>query len=160
MNRRSFLAGALALAAVPAAAEPAFKRLTPLLVDLPGFSGAKPNGGTLQSGEGDVIRASRKYSKDAASLVVSVMVGWMTAGALMSIEAGPHVETAEEHTTSGDIDGFRTVKSYKTAEKSGALLVALGKRSLLTVNYRGLAEDEAVALARKLDWKALAEAAQ
>jgi hypothetical protein len=84
----------------------------------------------------------------------------MAQGVLAGVAAGMKIETSAGHMISGEIDGFRVVKSYNDNDKSGALIVALGKQAALTFSYRNLPEDDAVALARKLDWKALAAAGQ
>jgi hypothetical protein len=161
MDRRSIFAAALALVlAAPAAAETSFKRLTPLLVDLPGYEAGKADGMTISAGEGVMTTANRSYAKDPASVEVAVVCGPMAAGALASVQTGLRIETAEGHMFAGDIDGFRVMKTYNNGDKSGALVVGLAKDAVMTVSYHDLAEDDAVALARKFDWKALAAAAQ
>jgi hypothetical protein len=51
--------------------------------------------------------------------------------------------------------GMQVMKSYTTAQKSGALLVALDKDAMVSFSYNGITEDEALALAEKFDWKAI-----
>jgi hypothetical protein len=166
MDRRGFVFGAAALAAAnlsaaaPAKADPAFKRLIPLLVDLPGWTGAKPDGMTMEMGEGAMTTAGRKYSKAAATIDVAIVTGPSAAGALAPIVSGMKVETSDGHALAGEIDGFKVMKTYTNSSKSGALMVALGKAAVMTFSYSALGEDDAVALARKLDWKALAAAAE
>ena len=60
IRRRDLVLGlaALGLSATPAFAEPAFKKLLPFLIDLPGWQGAKPDGMTM---------ATRRYQKASAS---------------------------------------------------------------------------------------------
>jgi hypothetical protein len=50
---------------------------------------------------------------------------------------------------------MQVLRTYTTAQKSGALLVALDKDAMFSFSYNGLAEDEVLALAEKFDWKAL-----
>jgi hypothetical protein len=45
-------------------------------------------------------------------------------------------------------------------QKSGALLIALGKEAMFTLSYNGITEDEALTLADKFDWKAMQAATQ
>jgi hypothetical protein len=157
---KSFLAGALALvlAAAPAAAETSFKQLTPLLVDLPGFEGGKAQGMTISVGDGGMTTASRSYKREPASVDVTVMSGPMSVGPLASLATVLQVETSEGHMISGEIDGFRVMKTYNNGDKSGALVIGLSKHAVMTFGYRSLSEDDAVELARKLDWKAIAAA--
>ena len=155
MNRRVFVAGALALGLAPAAAEPAHKRLIPLLIDLAGFEGRKADGRTLPSDEGAVTTASRFYVKDTASLHVTIL-----SGPAVALDDALKPEAGAGHVTSEEIDGFRLVKTHNEADKSGALLIALDKTAAITADYRELAEDEAVALVRKFDWRGIAAAAK
>ena len=56
--------------------------------------------------------------------------------------------------------GMQVLKSYTNAQKSGALIVALGKDALLNFSFSGITEEEGLALAEKFDWKALQAAGQ
>jgi hypothetical protein len=58
------------------------------------------------------------------------------------------------------VSGFPVMKTYNTAQKSGALLIELSPTALLTISYNGMTEDEALPLAQKFDWKAFQAAAQ
>ena len=161
MDRRRFLAAALALAAAgPAAAEPAFRRLIPLFVDLPGFEGRKPDGVTTQTGEGTLTTASRFYVKAPATFEVTVVSGAGVESPTGAFTQDLNATSAAGHVSTEEIDGFRLMKTYSVNEKSGALLIGLARSTTMTVDYRELTEDEAVALARKFDWKAIAAAAK
>jgi hypothetical protein len=70
-----------------------------------------------------------------------------------------NVETTDGHMITSTIDGYAVTKTFNTRDKSGALLIALGPSTLLSVSYNGLAEDEALQLAKKFDWKAIQAAA-
>ena len=66
----------LALAALPAAvlppaarAQQAFERFYPFLVDLPGWTGNKPDGLAMQlPGNNNMVTASREYRRDGAKV--------------------------------------------------------------------------------------------
>jgi len=49
------------------------------------------------------------------------------------------------------IGGLKVFKTYITAKKSGAVLVALDKDGMFSLSYGGLSEGDAVALAQKFD---------
>ena len=150
--RLGFGASALALLG-PAAgrAEPSVKPLLPFLVDLPGWQGQKPTGFAFDSGGGAVVTATREYRRGADQIHLAIVVGPTAAGALAPIAAGMKLETAEGHMLTGDIAGFKAMRTYQISDKSGAILVALGDRAMLSFGYRGLAEDEALSLLEKLD---------
>lgn len=160
MKVRGMFLAAWLLAAGPALAEPAFQRLLPLLVDLPGFTAGKADGMTLDTGQGAMTTANRHYRKDDKSLEANVIVGQAAEGVLAQVGTGIKVETSEGHMLPGEADGFQLLKIFSAQEASGSLLVALGKQAALSVSYKGLSEADALALARKLDWKALAAAAK
>jgi hypothetical protein len=58
------------------------------------------------------------------------------------------------------MQGLPVVKTFNTPQKSGAIIVALGKDAVFSLSYNGIAEDEALALADKFDLKAIQTAAQ
>jgi hypothetical protein len=70
------------------------------------------------------------------------------------------VETPDGHMISSTVHGLSALKSFNTKQKSGAILIALGKEAMFTLSYNGITEDEALALADKFDWKAIQAATQ
>ena len=53
------------------------------------------------------------------------------------------------------IDGLQVTRTFNTRDKSGAILVALGASAVFTLSFNGIADDEALTLARKFNWKAI-----
>ena len=104
--------------------------------------------------------ATRDYQRGPAQVHASVVVGQAAIGALTPLVTGMNINTSEGHMLTDTIQGMKVLKSYTTAQKSGALLVALDKDSMFSFSYSGVAEDEALALAQKFDWKAIQAAAQ
>ncbi|WP_298255327.1 hypothetical protein [Bradyrhizobium sp.] len=141
-------------------AEPAFQRLTPLLVDLDGWQGKKPEGMSMDMPNGSMTTATREYQKGSAKANVSVVVGQAAIGALTPLTSGIKINTSEGHMLADTIGDMKVLKTYTTKQKSGALLVALDKDAMFSFSYNGLGEDEAVALAQKFDWKAMQAAAK
>ena len=136
-------------------ADPAFARFLPLFVDLDGWQGNKADGASLEMPGNSMTTAKRDYRHGSSQLHASVIMGPAAAGALAPTKAGMNVETSEGHMITTKVNDFTITKSYNNAEKSGAFLIALGDSALLTVSYNGMNEDDALALARKLDWKAI-----
>ena len=156
----SALVATLALLVTSAFAEPAFRAILPLLVDLPGWTGAKADGMTMETGDsGAFTTASRKYTKGPASLEVAIMSGPAAAGAIAPVRSGMKFETTDGHMLPVEISGYKAIETYNTKDKSGAVIVALGDKVAFMLNYRGAAEDEAVDLAKRFDWKAIQSAA-
>ena len=73
IDRRAFLSFALAALAAasppsPAWADPAFKRFLPLLVDIDGWQGKKPDGMSMDMGDTSMTTAQREYQRGPAQL--------------------------------------------------------------------------------------------
>ena len=148
------------LTTVSARAEPAFQRLTPLLIDLDGWQGKKADGMSMDMPNGSMTTATREYQKGSAKANVSIVVGQTAVGALAPMVTGMNLKTSDGHMLTDTVQGMKVLKTYTTAQKSGALVVALDKDAMFSFAYSGLPEDDAVALAQKFDWKAIQAAAK
>jgi hypothetical protein len=155
-----FLTLAALTAVCPAQAEPAFQRLTPLLIDLDGWQGKKPDGMSMDMPSGSLTTATREYQKGSVKANATVMVGATAVGALAPMVTGMNINTSEGHMLTDTMQGMKVLKSYTTAQKSGALMVQLDKDAMFSLSYTGMPEDEAIALAQKFDWKAIQAAAK
>lgn len=150
-----------AVAAPPTArAEQPYQRFVPLFVELDGWQGKKPDGMTMEAAGNAMTTATRDYQRGAAQLHAGVVLGEAAAAAMAPIQAGMKVETADGHMITTTLNGMPAIKSYSAPQKTGALMVALGKQAMFTLSYNGIPEDEAVALAEKFDWKAMQAAAE
>jgi hypothetical protein len=141
-------------------AEQAFLRFTPLLIDLDGWQGKKPDGISVEMANNSMTTATRDYQRGSAQAHAGVIVGQAAAGALAPLQAGLNVETADGHMVTSTMQGLPVMKSFNTQQKSGAIIIALGKDAMFSFSYNGIAEDEALTLAQKFDWKAMQSAAQ
>ena len=166
INRRRALRVAVhvVLAALPAAsllassaafADQAFERFLPFLVDLDGWQGKKPQGFAMEMTGSNLITASRDYERGPAHLQAQVMIGAAAQGALAPLRSAMNIETSEGRMNKSTIDGVRVMRSFNIKEQSGAILVALGTSALLNVTFRGIGDDDTLALAKKFNWKAL-----
>jgi hypothetical protein len=101
-----------------------------------------------------MITAAREYHRGPARFSAQVIVGpvakqvWATMGAM-------NIETSDGHVNTSEIDGLKVTKTFSTKDKSGAIMVALGTEGVFNLTFTGLAEDEALAIAKKFDWKAI-----
>jgi len=151
-----------ALAALPvvlpqaARAQQAFERFYPFLVDLPGWTGNKPDGLAMQlPGNNNMITASREYRRDNARVSAQVITGPAAQGGLAMIQSGMKMETGDAHMSTETVDGLKLARTYTVHDKSGAIFVGLADNAMFSVSFNGVAEDEALALARRFDWKAI-----
>ena len=143
-----------------ARADQPYQREMPLLIDLDGWQGNKPDGMSMDMPSGSMTTASREYQKGPARATATVVVGQAAVGALTPMVTGMNINTSEGHMLTDTINGMKVLKTYTTAKKAGALLVALDKDAMFSFSYNGLGEDEALALAEKFDWKAIQAAAE
>ena len=150
----------LPLAPSSVRAEQAFQRFLPLLVDLAGWEGKKPDGMSMEMSSTSMTTATREYRHGPAQLHAAVIIGDAAAGALAPIQTGMNIQTGEGHMTTSTFHGLPAMKSFQIPQKSGALMVALGKNALFSLSYSGITEDEALALAEKFDLKAIQAATQ
>ena len=142
-----------------ARADQPFQRFLPLLVDLAGWEGKKPDGMSMQMSGVDMTTATREYARAPAKIVASVVIGKAAEGALAPMQSGLNMQTADGHIMTTTIRGMSALKTFNVKDKSGALMVQLGNAAMFSVSYNGLTEDEALALADKFDWKAIQAAA-
>ncbi len=143
----------------PARADQAFQRFLPLLVDLDGWQGKKPDGMSMDLPNASVTTATRDYQRGSAQAHAQVIKGQAAAGAMAPIRAGMNLQTPDGHMMTTTMHGMQVLKNFTTKEKSGALIVALSNDAVFNFTYQGLSEEEAVALAEKFDWKAIQAAA-
>jgi len=158
----------LSLAGLPAAwlvrsstarAEQAFARFIPFLADLDGWQGKKPDGMSMEMPGNSMITATREYHRDAARLTASIIVGAAAQGALAATKTGMNIETGDGRMSTSTIDGLPVTRTFNFKDKSGTILVALSTNAMFSLSFNGIAEDEALALAKKFNWKAM-QAAQ
>jgi len=165
IDRRVAIRLALAAAALSVAvwllpssaarAQQSFQRFIPLLIDLQGWKGNKPDGVSMEMPGASMVTATREYERGEARLNAQVISGPAAQGALATISAGVKIETSEGRMYTSTIDGLLVTTTFTVKDKSGAILVALGPSALFTLSFNGVSEDEALTLARKFNWKAI-----
>jgi hypothetical protein len=104
----------------------------------------------------DIITATRKYTREGARLEVGVLTGGAAQAGLAMIKSGMKIETSEGHVVTETVGGLTIARTYTVKDKSGAILVGIADNALFNFAYTGIAEDEALALAKRFDWKAIA----
>lgn len=139
----------------PAHAQQSFQRFLPMLVDLQGWKGNKPDGVSMEMPGNSMVAATREYERGDARLNAQIIIGAAAQGALATIAAGMKVETNDARMSTSTIDGLQVATTFTKSDKSGAILVALGASALFTLSFNGVAEEEALTLAKKFNWKAI-----
>jgi hypothetical protein len=142
-----------------ARAQQAFQRFFPFLIDLDGWQGKKPDGIAMEMTGSSMVTATREYQRGGARLHAQILIGPAAQGALAATQAGMNIETSDGRMNTSTIDGFAVTRSFTFKDKSGAIIVGLGKNGVFNVSFNGIPDDEALMLAKKFDWKAI-QAAQ
>uniref|UniRef100_Q07NG6 Twin-arginine translocation pathway signal n=1 Tax=Rhodopseudomonas palustris (strain BisA53) TaxID=316055 RepID=Q07NG6_RHOP5 len=149
------LGAVLALPAPPAQAEAAYQRFVPLLIDLSGWSGDKAEGMAMEMSGASMTAATRNYERGEARIEAQIMTGPAAQGALAMTGAEMKIESSDGRMSSAELDGFQVTRTYTFSDKSGGILVALRANALFSLSFSGIADDEALALAKEFDWKAM-----
>jgi hypothetical protein len=132
-----------------------FQRFVPFLIELDGWKSGKPDGVSMQMPGNNMDTANRKYTRDNSSVEAQVIVGTAAQGALAIQQSGVKIDTGDQRLSTSNMDGFMVTQTYTVKDKSGAVMVALASNALFSLSFNGVAEDEALAIAKKFDWKGL-----
>ena len=136
-------------------AQQSFQRFFPLLVELQGWKGNKPDGVSMQIPGSSMVTATREYERGTARLNAQVLMGPPAQGAVAAVDTGVKIETSDARMSTSTIDGLQVTRTFTISDKSGGILVALGPSAVFMLSFEGIADDEALTLARKFDWKAI-----
>jgi hypothetical protein len=139
-------------------AQQGFQRFFPLLVELPGWTGGKPDGAAVEIPGASMLSATREYRRGEARLNAQIIVGAAAQGALAAIQPGVKIDTPQGRISTATIGGLQTLRTFNVSDKSGGVVVALGPSAMFNLAFNGVGEDEALELARKFNWKAMQSA--
>ena len=145
---------------VPLVYAQGFQRFVPLLIDLDGWKGEKADGMSMQMAGASMDTATRKYERGDSSIDAHVIVGPAAQGILAPVQAGIKVETSHERMSTTTIDGFVVLRTYQISDESGGVIVALSNNAAFSLTFNGITDEDALALAKKFDWKAIQAAAK
>jgi hypothetical protein len=138
-----------------------YQDVLPYLVDLSGWQSGKPTGMTSSMNGMNMVTASREYSQGEKKFNVSVAFGNPMFGAMsmMGMGMSMNIDTPEERIYTKTINGFMVVVTYEKQDKSGSVLVYLKKdqsnSGVITFDFQGISDQEAMQLARKFNWQGI-----
>jgi hypothetical protein len=139
----------------PTQAQQAFQRFLPLLVELPGWQGAKPDGLAMEVSNSRMISATREYERGEAKLSAQILIGAAAEGAVAAAGSGVKIETSEARMSTSTIDGLQVSRTYMVNDKSGAVIVALGRSAVFMLSFDGITDEEGLTLAKRFNWKTI-----
>jgi hypothetical protein len=141
-----------------------YDALKPLLADVADWTGEAAEGSSMAMEGVTLVTANRHYQRGEAQSLdaqLSLMPGAMAAPIQATMNM--NMETDDAVITTSTIDGFLVHHNHEKAQNSGDVVVILGgddKRSaMFTMSYTGINAQEALAMAKRFDWKKMQAAA-
>jgi hypothetical protein len=130
------------------------------LIDLPGWTGDKPESVDITVQDMKGITVSRSYSQNEKSLNAGIIIGQQATGMWnpgyqegMRIEAGGNLMEVKT------MNGYLVLHTYNQDEKSGMMMVLLqdvapdgGSGALFLLAYNEVDDSTGVELSQKFDW--------
>lgn len=129
--------------------------LTPLLIDLKGWTAEKAEGMSMEMAGMKTINATRTYKKDKKEVNAVLMVTGqaMLQGNMQTM----NFESEDAKVSISDIDGFHVQVMFDKKQHSTAIVVMLAKSdkhgAMFSVSCEGLENDDAMKIAKTFDWK-------
>ena len=135
--------------------------LASLLIDLEGWKAEDAENNSMDLNGMKMMLATRDYTKgDDLSIEVTVFIGnkVLMQGKVAEMTGGDvKSETADSRTSVSKIDGFQVYATYDKENNESDIVVFLVQTetdgALFTFTGEGVAEKEALELAKKFDWK-------
>lgn len=147
-----------------AAGAASYEALKPLLGDVPDWVGDAAEGASMDMEGSKMITVSRHYQHgEGKSLNVQLGLIPSPMAAPMQMMMGMNMETEEAIMNTSTIDGFRVHQNHEKAQNSGAIVVILGgddkSSAMYSMDYAGISAQDALAIAKRFDWKKMQAAA-
>ena len=136
--------------------------LTPLLINLKGWTSEPAQGMNMDMNGMKMINAVREYHRGNADVTATIMIGnsMMTQGQMQQVNA----ETSKARMTTRKINGFNVYTHYDKPSRSGSVLIFIGKaatdQSIFIISYEGLTEKEGLEFAKKFSWDEIQKGTQ
>jgi len=137
-----------------------YNSLTPLLVDLPGWSGESPQGMDLDYSGTRAITATREYEQGDKTANAAIIVGRQMEGTWnAAYQEGFMMETTEISMAVERIRGFLVFHSFDKTSSNGVIVVLIQEASpdgsegaVFSFAFEGVGKDEGMKLAQRFDW--------
>ena len=137
-----------------------YKPLAALLTDLPGWQAEPADGSALAAQGMRIVQAERVYRQKGKRTSVQLMLG--PRGMAGNADIVMDFETEDLRTKASKVDGFDVMTTYTKPAKEGVVTVGLVRQpkndGVLLMEFSGLSDEEALALAKKFDWSAMRKA--
>ncbi len=136
---------------------PAYDALTGLLVDIKGWEATAAEGSQMNHPmTGEMVSATRDYSKDGATFTANLIGGGPAQMAMMPFAMNFSLDSSDEMVKNEDIDGFKVHRQHYKSDKEGSVVVAISDTApaaVFVLNYEGLSAEDALEMVKKFPWK-------
>jgi hypothetical protein len=105
-----------------------------------------------------MMTATRSYQRGNSTLNAGILTGPPAQAGLGMIQGGMKLQTSEVHVSVDVINGMKVAHTFTVKDQTGGIFVGLTDSALFSFGFTSVAEDEATALAKRFDWKAMAAA--
>jgi hypothetical protein len=137
-----------------------YNSLTPLLVDLPGWSGESPEGMDLDYGGTKAITATREYEQGDKTATAAIVVGRQMEGSWNpAYQEGFKMETTDMTMAVESIRGFLVFHTFDKTSSDGVIVVLIQESSpdgsggaIFSFAFEGVEKAEGMKLAQRFDW--------
>lgn len=133
------------------------------LIDLPGWTGEKPDTMSMTQGAISVSYAARRYEKGDSQIMTMLGRSGLEQQAQMATggrDGDFTFQSGDSMLRSTMMRGFRVFTSYNAEDKDGMILVYLGESTTFSFQFNAMTLDEAMVLAQRFDWAAMQQAAK
>lgn len=132
------------------------------LVDIKGWEADEAEGMSMDMGGMSMVSASREYTKDDQNFIVTVVIGTnaIVTGQMPQV----NVETDEGKYQTKTINGMEAYEAFDKNDKTGAVIVDLGKSEtdggFLLFSYENMKPEDALKLSEDFNWKNIKKEAE
>lgn len=127
------------------------------LVDVKGWKSGEAEGMNMDMGGMSMVSASREYTKGDQTFIATVIIGTnaIVSGQMPQV----NIETEEGKYETKKLNDLEAYQAYDKQDKSGAILIDLGKSDtdggFLMFSYENLTPDKALEMSENFDWKSI-----
>jgi hypothetical protein len=131
------------------------QKLTPFLVDLPGWT-ATDDAPIFIPGGANTIRVTRSYKRGSARIDAGIVIGDGVEGTLLIMQHFVKQEIIPGlRMSTSQLDGFTVLRTFATKDNVSTIWVVFSSNAAFSFVSSGIPEHEAFGLARRLDWKGM-----
>ncbi len=132
------------------------QKLTPLLIDLSGWTAAAASVKTIQTGNTNMVTSTRIYQQSGEKNLQAILITGNTVAYSSGFASGKNINTSISRITTKTIDGFQVETRFKKTDRSGAVMVMIKggqiNGAIFILEFKGIPDNLALELVQRFDW--------